>query len=348
MKSKKNKNPFVYNKFFPILLFVATLFMGVGYASINSISLDIDGSALAKVPDGVYITEVNYKDDINADLENSSILNTYQTMMKSNIYLSSTDVNSTITYEITIYNSDVDPYRFGGVDYILGDTTYSNEGISFDLNNLTEGYILYSKSYITFTLTFCYSDGVLSSNNSLLSYLNFNFEKIIVWDAGSISGGMSSSITNTNILNYDNFTVDNYFFEVESIVVPNKAYGTITFTKSYNPSSGTLTISRNSITGSGTILFNGHIYASEKADLLFEGASGGYNITVDCTSVDDWQEKTKDDFFIDLNWVLIPNEAYGTMNFTKSYDSTTGKLTITRSAIVGSGIISFEVDVYSY
>lgn len=41
-----------------LLMFLATLFMGIGYASINSITLDIKGTAIVKEQDGVFITDV--------------------------------------------------------------------------------------------------------------------------------------------------------------------------------------------------------------------------------------------------------------------------------------------------
>ena len=112
MKEKKNK------KFlFPTFILLATIFMGIGYASINSISIGIGGEIIAKEVDGIYITETKYVSDVNADVSSSKILNAYQTNLDSHIVLSDTDPNSSITYEVTIYNSTNRDYLFIGTKY---------------------------------------------------------------------------------------------------------------------------------------------------------------------------------------------------------------------------------------
>lgn len=44
------------NHFFCLLVVAATIFMSVGYASINSITSTIEGDVLAKVQEGVFIS----------------------------------------------------------------------------------------------------------------------------------------------------------------------------------------------------------------------------------------------------------------------------------------------------
>ena len=46
------------SKFYLFIIFIATLFIGIGYASINSISLDISGRSQAKSQDKVFITNI--------------------------------------------------------------------------------------------------------------------------------------------------------------------------------------------------------------------------------------------------------------------------------------------------
>jgi len=55
----------IYNKLYPIFLLIATFFMGIGYAAINSISLNIEGTAIANYPKGLFISEVNYIESAN-------------------------------------------------------------------------------------------------------------------------------------------------------------------------------------------------------------------------------------------------------------------------------------------
>jgi len=163
---------------------------------------------------------------------------------------------------------------------------------------------------------------------------------------GAIEGGKSGTIDCTKVHNYKNLTANNFLLDIEQIVVPEEANGTMNFTKNYNPNTGILTISRDSITGSGIITFYGNIYVTTEATRV-DSQSGGYNINIDCTKVDDWKNKMVNNFITDLKWVTIPEDAVGTMTFSKTYDSSTGSLNINRSSIVGNGIITFLVDLYT-
>lgn len=182
MSKRKKRN------IYPIIIFIATLFMGIGYASVNSVLLGVGGTVQANLQDGIYITDVSYDSSVTADYENSEIIYAYQTMLNSNIILSESDSNSSITYEITIYNSSADDYVFVGEEHMESEDTYSNEDITFKLNGLTPGDILDGKESITFTITFYYKDNILSENNSLNSFLNFNFEKCYSVTYENVSG----------------------------------------------------------------------------------------------------------------------------------------------------------------
>jgi len=172
---KRKRIPPSMNKLFPILILIATISMSVGYASINSIIIGINGEVVAKSQDNVFITEVKYVNDNNANLEESKILNAYQTNLNSIISLSNVDNNSSITYEITVYNSSDYDYRFDGVEYIVDDSNYSNEDITFSIS-INDNYKISSKEYLTFTITFHYLNNMISSDNQLKSLLNFDFE----------------------------------------------------------------------------------------------------------------------------------------------------------------------------
>jgi len=153
---RKKRIPPYSNKLFPILIFIATIFMSVGYASINSIIMNINGEVIAKAQDGIYITEVNYISDINANLEESKILNAYQTNLSSNIVLSDTNSNSSITYQITMYNSTNYDYVFERIKYIKCQNdndcdTYSNNNIQINLS-IENGQVISSKKYLTFNM----------------------------------------------------------------------------------------------------------------------------------------------------------------------------------------------------
>lgn len=62
-----------YQKYFPMIIFISILFMGVGCAVINSINQIIDGEAIAKEQSGVYITEATYHSNVSANTSSSKI-----------------------------------------------------------------------------------------------------------------------------------------------------------------------------------------------------------------------------------------------------------------------------------
>ena len=71
--------------YFSVLICFATLFMGVGYAALNSISLGISAAVTPDLQNGVFITEVKYNSSVNANLEESNIISAYQTNLNSHI-----------------------------------------------------------------------------------------------------------------------------------------------------------------------------------------------------------------------------------------------------------------------
>lgn len=175
---KKMKKKLSFPRIVPALIILSVLFMCIGYASINSISMDIRGDVIAEGQDGIFITKGVYKSDVDADVNNSKIVNMYQALFESNIELSSSNPNSSITYQISIYNSNSVAYAFDKVDYLLGDDTYSNEDIIFSIEGLDKGDVINSGETITFNITFRYNEGILSDNSVLKSLLNFKFEYV--------------------------------------------------------------------------------------------------------------------------------------------------------------------------
>ena len=163
---------------FSILFCVATLFMGVGYASINSISLNVNGEMTAQVQEGIFITEVNYVDSNYVDVSNSKIINAYQNNLSSNILLSD-NPNSSITYKVTMYNSTNSDYVFERIKLLKCHNntvcnTYSNNNIQIS-SNIEKGELISSKSFLTFNITFSYVDLENINNKELNSIIKFLF-----------------------------------------------------------------------------------------------------------------------------------------------------------------------------
>jgi len=173
---EKKKNIGVLNKIFPLMIVMSTLFMGIGYAALNSITLDISGNATAQNQNGVYITDIEYKNSTNADMENTKIISTYKTMINSDVVLSDVDASSSITYTVTVYNATDDSYMFDGVKY--EEDFYSNVDIVCETVGLEQGDILKKRSYMTFDIVFKYDDSTVPENNVLNSYINLSFIKV--------------------------------------------------------------------------------------------------------------------------------------------------------------------------
>lgn len=125
---------------------------------------------------GIFITSFEYVTSSNAGCTEYSY---YQSLLTSEIALSSEDTDSYVTYEVTIYNSTDETYGF--LEAIC--ESYDNEGIIFTLkdtvqgNELEQGTVLESKGYLSFYITFSYKDETLASSNELSSIINFKFTK---------------------------------------------------------------------------------------------------------------------------------------------------------------------------
>ena len=62
--------------------------MSVGYASVNSISMNIEGNAEANEQEGIFITDYNLVSDESDEGESSEVTNITGTLFNSNINLS--------------------------------------------------------------------------------------------------------------------------------------------------------------------------------------------------------------------------------------------------------------------
>lgn len=225
MRKKINlENSITKSRVILFLFCLGTLFIGIGYSAINSITFNIGGTAIAKAQDGVFITNVNYISGNGTNKDDSKINRYYQTTLNSTIILSNTDPSSSITYEVTVYNSTDDAYYFDKVDYLIGDTTYSNENIAFKLNGLEQNDVLNSKASITFTITFYYKDGILPDNHILISYLNFKFELDAVSPTWIIADISAQTVKTTETFSMKVIGTDNQPGVTSNLSISNISY----------------------------------------------------------------------------------------------------------------------------
>lgn len=154
-------------------IIICTCFLAIGYADIVATEIGINLNVSATAFDGMFISKVEYVSNNGADLTNSQIINYTETMLHSNIYLSETNSNSTLTYAVTIFNNSDAIKKFIGVSYL--DSAYSNKNISYRIDGLNENDIIAKGESKTFNITFYYNVSTIS-NNQLDSYLSFNFD----------------------------------------------------------------------------------------------------------------------------------------------------------------------------
>ena len=152
-----------------ILIFIATIFMGIGYASVNNVTLNLVGQSNAKQERGLLITDFVYDPENSNVSEGNSQMNfASQSMLNSRIELDDNS-NAKITYNITIYNNTGFNYQFVDALYDTTGLFYDNENIVFTLSGIDSDTVVKSKHSITFSITFKYA--------ILNSYINFKFER---------------------------------------------------------------------------------------------------------------------------------------------------------------------------
>lgn len=161
------------DKLYVVLLVIVTLFMGIGYASINSVTFNMIGSSSAKKSDGIKITDITYLSSDTSD--NSSVINSYDnTIMNSTINLSD-DISSYVTYKITLYNNSDYDYMYDSAVY--DDKFYSNENIIYLVSGINKDDIIKSGETKNITITFKYKTSNIS-RKTLDLYINFKFIKL--------------------------------------------------------------------------------------------------------------------------------------------------------------------------
>ena len=176
------KNFYLYTS----LLIIATLFLGIAYATIANVDLYISGDALIMPNESIDIISATYKDSSNADLENSKVSMATKTVMKNTVMLEK-DKSAFLTLHIEMQNNTSKDLYF--IETIKNDNFYKNyDGlvntqIVFELNGLKKfDKIEKNGGKANFDLTFKYNvedaSEIENANRYLDSYLNFRFREI--------------------------------------------------------------------------------------------------------------------------------------------------------------------------
>lgn len=149
----------------------AIIFITIGYASFNSITAEITGNIYANMQTGVFISNVELINNIDADLNMSNIDYYKGTMMQSSVKLSDTNPNSEIEYKVTVYNNSQNSYHFLGVIY--DQEWYNNPDIVFEITGFNIGEVIHANETKEINIIFKYKDEVIPLKTELSSYLNF-------------------------------------------------------------------------------------------------------------------------------------------------------------------------------
>ena len=120
---------------FTFLLCFSTIILGIGYAAINNITLELSGNTSVKKIDYMKIINVEYKDNVLADLQESKINNYYLTTINSKIVLGD-DIKSSISYDVILKNDTENSFKY--VDTIHDDSIkfYDNENIQYEVTGI--------------------------------------------------------------------------------------------------------------------------------------------------------------------------------------------------------------------
>lgn len=173
-KRKRRNNKSLMQFMILACIILLTCCLSIGYAEVNTVILNLDGKVSAQPINELIITDIQYDTSNDADLMNSLIHQFNGTNMESTIALTD-NADSSITYNITMYNGDTQSHIFKEVEYL--NECYDNPNIVFELNGLKPDDVINKYKTITFSITFHYLDGTVPENKVLNSYLNFKFEK---------------------------------------------------------------------------------------------------------------------------------------------------------------------------
>lgn len=161
---------------FMILLSVSTIIMGIGYAAIDNVTLELSGNTSVKKVDNVRITKVEYKSDLLANKEESKINHFNKTTINSKIVLGD-DIDSTISYEVTLRNDTDSTYKYVGAVNDNSKEFYDNDNIEYEVDGIDNNELLLPDTEKVVILTFKYKSEPID-NQILNSYINIKFIKI--------------------------------------------------------------------------------------------------------------------------------------------------------------------------
>lgn len=215
---------------FQILLSVSCIFLCIGYAKINDISLNIDGLSSAEKQKGIFISNVDILHNDN-EINTSEILNSHGTMLNTNVVLDKKK-DSEISFEITVHNNSKITQVYNKPSPTKYDEDfYNNKYITYEVDNrIVQGDMIEKYGTHKFTVTFKYVDDLDFDNlpedfsNVLNAYINFDFKELQQITIGDNILDLSTKVVDTYI-NRDGTIIDyNGWSSSDYIDVSNYEY----------------------------------------------------------------------------------------------------------------------------
>ena len=177
MKKKNKKHSFRNSPFFLVLIVIATIFLGIGYAQVANTELKVSGTATIESSEGIVISDISYLSGYNSDPDIQVLNHPHLSIMESTITLNN-DFASHITYRVTFYNAT----EYAGIyDQAVysEELGYDNSEIVFDVTGLRQGDRIEPGQSRELTITFKYNSSLTSINNNVLnSIINFKWDLV--------------------------------------------------------------------------------------------------------------------------------------------------------------------------
>jgi len=230
-KGKHAKQKYQVVEIYTVLLFVAFIFMSIGYAQISDIDMIISGQATATAQDGVFIYDVGEAvagggagSGTGGNAAESTVNTYFSTNLGTTVVLGDSS-DSTISYNVSLYNNSNDKYVFVGVEEpvvynnLNGD---KNEYITYSLSeNMKAGETIIgygaNDKNLDFTVTFKYKDGDVPNevaDKVLNSLLNIRFRLLPMV---SLNGGVETQVVDSSVYAiYSSVIPYEYQFTVEN------------------------------------------------------------------------------------------------------------------------------------
>ena len=147
----------VHNKIFLISIIVITLFLSIGYATINNVSLTISGSATAANDGDVAIINVTLSDhnNLNNPVDPTFTSDSIDFNLSFTVSEGHTQDDYYATYEITIQNDSISDYVFASPTFSPSIATSANEDmdVNMTLDDIAIGDTISAKTTRVFHIT---------------------------------------------------------------------------------------------------------------------------------------------------------------------------------------------------